>query len=77
MIPGHNTHLIGVINERQSPVLLLDLLLSRGRSYAQDSKRIETLDVRVIRHRVQHVDKKRPPREQRHQLRNTQHAQQR
>lgn len=62
------TYLVRVINKRKRPVLLLDLSRLRGRRNAEDGKRVETLDLRVVRHRVHQVEEASPTWDQRQQL---------
>lgn len=62
------THLVRVINERQRPVLLLDVSRLRGRRDPQDGEGVEPLDLSVIRHGVHEVEEARPSRDQRQQL---------
>lgn len=57
-----------MIDERERPVLLLDVSGLRGRRDAQDGERVEPLDLSVVRHGVHEVEEASPPRDQRQQL---------
>lgn len=56
--------LVGVVNKRERPVLLLDLSRFRGRGNPEDGKGVEPLDLRIVRHRGQQVEEARPSRKQ-------------